>query len=180
MWADAHADRQEDLMNRIYGADMQPYIPRGKYIRRIARIIAFGYLTFGLMSIAISSYVHGHRTGYTPVAQLSTAANAHPNPLPFLVAGVFCGLLALLQTRKTIRVYKLRQGAFSEYPCGEFAPPTPQYGATPQRPVQSAGAPVIYPQTGSTMRPTAAQNAVYNAHGAAVQNAARNVHGNAQ
>jgi hypothetical protein len=37
---------------------------------------------------------------------------------------LFFGLLALLQTRKTIRVYKLRQGAFSEYPGGEFAPPT--------------------------------------------------------
>ena len=180
MRADAHADRQEDSMGGIYGADVQPYIPRRKYIRRIARIIAFGYLTFGFMSIAISSYVHGHRTGYTSLGQLSTAANPHPNPLPFLLAGVFFGLLALLQTRKTIRVYKLRQVAYSEYPGGEFAPPTPQYGTTPQRPAQSAGAPIIYPQTGSTMRPTAAQNAVYNVHGAAAQNAARNLHGNAQ
>ena len=58
---------------------------------------------------------------------------------------------------------------------GEFAPPTSQY-APPKRSAQSAGASVIYPQTGSTMRPTAAQNAAYNAHGAAAQNAARNLH----
>ena len=159
---------------------MQPNIPRGKYIRRVARIIIFGWLTFGFMGIAISSYIHGPRTGYTSLSQLSTAANPHPNPLPFFMAGVFFGLLALLQTWKTIRVYKLRQGAFSEYPDGEFALPTPQYGTTPQRPAQSAGASVIYPQTGSTMRPTAAQNVAYNAHGAAAQNAARNLHGNAQ
>ena len=159
---------------------MQSYMPQGKYIRRIARIIVFGCLTFGFMSVAISSYVNGHRTGYTPLGQLSTAANPHPNPLPFLIAGVFFGLLALLQTRKTIRVYKLRQGALSEYPGGEFAPPTPRYGTTRQRPAQHAGAPVIYPQTGSTMRPTATQNAAYNAHGSAAQNAARNIHGNAQ
>ena len=157
----------------------QPYIPRGKYIRRIARTIAFGCLTFGLISVAISSYVHGHRTGYTPFGQLSTAANPHPNPLPFLVAGVFFGLLAFFQARKTIRVYKLRQGAFSEYPSGEFAPSSPQYGTTPRRPVRGPDAPVIYPQTGSTMRPTAAQNAAYNTYGAAAQNAARNTHGNA-
>ena len=159
---------------------MQPYIPRGKYIRRIARIIAFGWLTFALISVAISSYVHGHHAGYTPLGQLSTAANPHPNPLPFLMAGVFFGLLALLQTRKTIKVYKLRQRASSGYRGGEFAPHPAQYGTTPQRPAHPTVAPVIYPQTGSTMRPTAAQNAAYNAHGAAAQNAARNLHGNAQ
>lgn len=78
--------------------------PQGKYIRRIARITAFGCLKFEFMSIAVSSYLYGHRAGYTSLGQLSTAVNPYPNPLLFLMAGVFIGLLALFQTSKTIRV----------------------------------------------------------------------------
>lgn len=163
------------------GADVDSsYIPRGKYLSRITRIIVFGFLAYACLSIAISSYVHGHRTGYTPFSQISTTADPHPNPMPFVIVGVFFALLTLLQTRKTIRVRKRRQEASNQYRQGRFAPGAPQYGSTPQPAAWPASTQVVYPQTGSTMPPTAAQNAAYNANGAAAQNAARNMHGNAQ
>jgi hypothetical protein len=91
---------------------LQPYIPRPqrrRYIRRIARTIVFGFLMFVFITAAISSYIQGHRTGYAPLGQASMAPNHHPSPLPFLLAGVFFGLLAFLQARKTIKVHKLQK-----------------------------------------------------------------------
>jgi hypothetical protein len=91
---------------------LQPYVPRPprrKYIRRIARTIVFGFLMFAFTTAAISSYIHDHRTGYAHLGQASMAANHYTNPLPFLLAGVFFGLLAFLQARKTIKVHNLQR-----------------------------------------------------------------------
>ena len=57
----------------------------------------FGFLTFAFMAAVISSYVHGHRTGYAPLDQASMANHHYPNPLPFLLVGVFFGLLTLFK-----------------------------------------------------------------------------------
>ena len=84
-----------------------PHVPRPKYIRRIVRAVVFGFLTFMFMAVAIASYVHAHRTGYAPLAQASSATGHYPNPLPFLLAGVFFGLLAFFQVRRIFKVRKL-------------------------------------------------------------------------
>lgn len=84
-----------------------PYAPRPRYIRRIMRAVVFGFLTFAFMAAAITSYAHGHRTGYAPLAQASFVTGHYPNPLPFLLAGVFFGLLAFFQVRRIFRVRKL-------------------------------------------------------------------------
>jgi quinol-cytochrome oxidoreductase complex cytochrome b subunit len=91
-----------------------PYVPRpprSNYIRRTVRTIVFGFLTLAFMSAAVASYLHAHRTGYAPLAQTSTAAGHYPNPLLFLLIGVFFGLLAFLQARKIITVRKTRNTA---------------------------------------------------------------------
>ena len=85
-----------------------PHVPRSKYIRKTVRAIVFGFLAFAFMAAAIASYVHAHRTGYAPLAQASTATGHYPNPLPFLLAGVFFGLLAFFQVRRIFKVRKLR------------------------------------------------------------------------
>jgi hypothetical protein len=86
-----------------------PHVPRPRYVRRIVRAVVFGFLTFMFMAAAIASYVHAHRTGYAPLAQASPATGHYPNPLPFLLAGVFFGLLAFFQVRRIFKVRKLRR-----------------------------------------------------------------------
>jgi len=67
----------------------------------------FGFLTFAFMAAAIASYAHPHRTGYAQLAQASPGTGHYPNPLSFLLAGVFFGLLAFFQVRKIFKVRKL-------------------------------------------------------------------------
>jgi hypothetical protein len=93
-----------------------PRPPRSNYIRRTARTIVFGFLTLAFMTAAISSYFQGHRTGYAPLAQTSTATGHYPNPLLFLLAGIFFGLLTFLQARKMITVRKTRNTASGTRP----------------------------------------------------------------
>jgi len=92
----------------------RPYVPRPprkNYIRRTMRTIAFGFLTLAFMRAAVASYLHAHRTGYAPLAQASTATGHYPNPLLFLLVGVFFGLFTFLQARKIITVRKARNTA---------------------------------------------------------------------
>jgi len=132
------------------------------------------------LSIAISSYVHGHRTGYTPFSKIPTTVHPYPNPLPFVIGGVLFGILALLQVRKTIRIHHRRQEFFNRYPQRGLVAPAAEYGNTPRAATGPAGGQVVYPQTGSATPPTAAQNFTYNTGGPANQNANRNIYGNAQ